>query len=225
MRKSNLTTAEYIAGVWIVLVLCTLVALEFGETAGAPTPESEIYITGSHASFVSFPVQANAEITADPIPATVTEPSPETVPKVDEPILYYVPLADELQLFLFEQCEDHNVPFELALAIIWTESNYQTDLISETDDYGIFQINQCNHSRLRDELGINDFLDPEDNIMAGVYMLSGLLQKYDDQHMALMAYNIGEGGAQEQWSQGNYTSWYSQLVIGRMDELQERMVT
>lgn len=141
---------------------------------------------------------------------------------MDELPLYDVPMPDELQAYLYRVCEEDRVPYELAIALIGNESDYRPDVISKTNDYGLMQVNRCNHEWLSEELGVEDFLDPEENIRAGVYILSGLFEKYEDPHMVLMAYNMGEGGAKKQWDKGVYQSEYSRRVIGRLDELQRK---
>lgn len=76
------------------------------------------------------------------------------------------------------------------------------------------QINQKNHEWLSNAVGVTDFLDPYQNIQAGIYILGTLFEKYDDPHKVLMAYNMGESGASKLWDQGIYQSKYSQRVIG-----------
>ena len=136
-----------------------------------------------------------------------------------EPTYYDIPLSKDLQLYTYNKCVEYGIPehYELVLAIMWQESNYTADLISSTDDYGIMQINSCNHSWLVDLLGPTNFLDASDNINACVYVISKLLIKYDDEHKALMAYNMGEHGASLNWQAGNYTSNYSRGVVAKRE--------
>ena len=76
-------------------------------------------------------------------------------------LLYDVPMSDELQRHVREQAERQGVPFEIALAVIERESSYQPDAVSDTGDFGLMQINICNHRWLYEELGITDVMDPE----------------------------------------------------------------
>ena len=141
----------------------------------------------------------------------------DTEVRAAEPTYYDIPLSKDLQLYTYNKCVDYGIPehYELVLAMMWQESNYTADLISSTDDYGIMQINSCNHSWLVDLLGPTNFLDASDNINAGVYVISKLLIKYRDVHKALMAYNMGERGASLNWQAGNYTSKYSRGVVAK----------
>ena len=139
-----------------------------------------------------------------------------------EPTYYDIPLSKDLQLYTYNKCVEYGIPdhYELVLAMMWQESNYIVDLVSSTNDYGIMQINSCNHSWLVDLLGPTDFLDASDNINAGVYVISKLLIKYGDEHKALMAYNMGEHGASLNWQAGNYTSKYSRGVVAKREAIE-----
>lgn len=101
------------------------------------------------------------------------------------------------QDYLYDLCVKYGVTeyYTLFIAQIYHESTFRTNLISSTNDYGLMQINVCNHSWLRNKLGISDFLDPYENMEAGVYMMSSYLHKYGDAEKALVCYNRGEGGA------------------------------
>ena len=146
----------------------------------------------------------------------------DTEVRAAEPTYYDVPLSKDLQLYTYNKCVDYGIPdhYELVLAMMWQESNYTVDLVSSTNDYGIMQINSCNHSWLVDLLGPTDFLDASDNINAGVYVISKLLIKYGDEHKALMAYNMGEHGASLNWQAGNYTSKYSRGVVAKREAIE-----
>lgn len=151
----------------------------------------------------------------------------DTEVRAAEPTYYDIPLSKDLQLYTYNKCVEYGVPehYELVLAMMWQESNYTADLVSSTDDYGIMQINSCNHSWLVDLLGPTDFLDASDNINAGVYVISKLLIKYGDEHKALMAYNMGEHGASLNWQAGNYTSNYSRGVVAKREAIETNNYT
>lgn len=125
-----------------------------------------------------------------------------------------VPMDESLQEYTYWMADAYDIDFTFLMGLIRNESNFQADVISATNDYGLMQINQNNHEWLTNAVGVTDFLDPYQNIQAGVYILNTLFEKYDDPHMVLMAYNMGEGGASKLWDQGIYQSKYSQRVIG-----------
>ena len=135
-------------------------------------------------------------------------------PIVDEPVYYDVPLERPLQDRLFDLCEEYGVPVEMALAVMEQESRFQADVVSEGGDQGLFQINPVNNDWLQETLGLDDVMEPTQNMEAGIYMLS--LFDYEDPHKRLMAYNCGIGRAKELWESGITRTSYSEEVIERM---------
>ena len=163
----------------------------------------------------------------------IYEPVKTTIPEIEftleeeEEIIpeYAIPLNKDIQKYLYNKCKEYNVPYDLAIAVIKTESNFNPSLIHKNSngsrDYGLFQINTINHKWLSEELGITDFLNPYQNIDAGVYMLSQLLKKYDNEHIVLMSYNMGERATKNLVSRGIDSSRYSRKVIETKEELKK----
>lgn len=164
------------------------------------------------------------------IRSDATAPNPITNYKDDayevseaEPIFLDIPLSEELQLYTMQLSEEFNVPYDLLFAIMFVESTFRPHVISRTRDYGIMQINRVNHGWLREQHGITDFLCAEQSILSGTIMISALIERYEDLHKALMAYNMGSAGARRRWKQGIYTSTYSKRVIEIMNSyIQQR---
>lgn len=127
----------------------------------------------------------------------------------------------DTQAFVYYLCEAYHIDWTLVMAIIRQESNFQANVISATDDYGLMQINKCNHEWLSEQLGINDFLNKEQNIRAGVFVLRKLFEQYTDVNMVLMAYNMGEGGASNLWEKGIYETNYTKKINQYQSEFQE----
>lgn len=127
---------------------------------------------------------------------------------------YYISeigLSQELQKYLYDTCKEYDVDYIEALAVMSVENpHYNPKVISDTNDYGLFQINVCNHESLKEILKINDFLNPYDNILAGVYKLSKLQTL--DTHKRYMAYNQGVGGMKITVSRGYNSTLYSRKV-------------
>lgn len=140
-----------------------------------------------------------------------------------EPVPDYV-LDEYTQQFIFYICKGYNIDWTLVLAVIEKESGGDASLISNTNDYGLMQINYCNHEWLNQNLGLSDFLDPYQNIRGGVFILRKLFEKYEDPELVLMAYNLGEGGAKNMWEQGVYETGYTRDVLSIQKEINERMV-
>lgn len=127
-------------------------------------------------------------------------------------------LSEDLQEYTYYLCEAYYIDFEFVMALMYTESSFNADIVSGTNDYGLMQINKCNHAELTDKLGITDFTEPYQNIRAGVYILRRLFEKYDDTAKVCMAYNMGEYGASVLWEQGIYETAYSNKVLAKADE-------
>lgn len=160
----------------------------------------------------------NTHIVAD----LISRPIPETV----EPRINCI-LDNETQQMILEKSEMFDVDFAFIMAVIFRESSFRSDIISNSNDYGLMQINEINHEWLYDELGIVNFLDPEQNVTAGVYMLSDLFDKYENPTLVLMAYNMGETGAKRLWDKGIYSTDYAEAILQQAEiytaEIAERM--
>ena len=130
-----------------------------------------------------------------------------------------VPMDEDLQEFVFYLSKAYNIDFTLVMAMIQQESGFQADVISGSDDYGLMQINKMNHPYLKEQLEITDFLNPYDNIRAGMFILRKLFEKYEIPEKVLMAYNMGENGASRLWEQGVFEINYSKSVLEIQQEL------
>lgn len=135
---------------------------------------------------------------------------------------YDISLSIELQEYTFIQCIKYDVDPVLALAVMKTESGFNADAVSQTNDYGIMQINECNHKWLSDAFGDINLLNAKDNIKCGVYMLSKI--KYPTREQKLMAYNMGSVQAKALWEKGTYTTDYTEKVIDNMKYIQKKEV-
>lgn len=126
-----------------------------------------------------------------------------------------VPLDTEVQEYVYDLCIQYNIDYYLVMALIQHESEFIPEVVSETGDYGLMQINQVNHKE-----GI-DYLDPYQNISEGMMMLDYLFTKYTDPALVLMAYNMGETGASKLWEQGIYSTDYVDEIFLEQEMLQE----
>lgn len=135
---------------------------------------------------------------------------------------YNINLSQDLQEYTFIQCIKYDVDPVLALAVMKTESGFNANAVSETNDYGIMQINACNHRWLSDAFGDIDLLNAKDNIKCGVYMLSKI--KYPTWEHKLMIYNMGSVQAKALWEKGTYSTDYTEKVIDNMKYIQKKEV-
>lgn len=135
-----------------------------------------------------------------------------------------VPLKKETQEFIYCLSYGYNIDFSLVMALIETESGFNVEAVSRTNDYGLMQINQANHEWLKERLSITDFLDAKQNIRAGVFVLRKLFeQNGGDVNKVLMAYNLGQAGAEKLWKQGIHSTAYSEKIIKRQIEFQKQL--
>lgn len=161
----------------------------------------------------------------DEQPSELLEPEPKEGQKPAAPIYKAVDLPADLQRFIYDQCEAlglqaPGVDYETVLALITVESSCNPNAVSGTHDVGLMQINESNHQWLQERLGITDFTDPKQNIIAGTTMLADFAE-YEDPHKMLMAYNFGPGRAATLWAEGTTSSNYSRTVMERRAEIIE----
>ena len=138
-----------------------------------------------------------------------TEPCDYTVSEY----YYDIALDHSRQDYVFEVCSEYDVPCELVFAVMGVESSYVDSRISNNGDYGIMQINSINHAWLSQELGVDDFLDYEQNVLCGVYMLADYYHRYVDFNKIAMCYRYGENAAKEMWDKGVYSTDYTRQIV------------
>ena len=132
-------------------------------------------------------------------------------------------LDKETQQSTFYLCKGYDIDWTLVMALMQKESSFRSDVISATDDYGLMQINKCNHKWLTDTIGVTDYLDKEQNIRAGVFVLRKLFEEYTDPNLVLMAYNMGADGAETLWNKGIYTTPYVDDILTYQAEFNKQI--
>lgn len=187
------------------VIICTLVAIGFigGFIAGRATaPKKQITVT-----------------------KTIEIPSCEadSLPVAEEVTYFNVPLSHNLQRYIYEVCADENVPVSLVIAMIDQESKFDPEAVSETEDYGLMQINTINHEWLAEEYRTADMLDPYQNVFCGIKMIGSYIQNYKDYSSALMAYNMGDYGAKKAWENGIKSTSYSEGILALMQQYEREV--
>lgn len=191
--------------------------------AESETPEIE---TENAPETIADEVPETSYIQNEPILATtetlssdlVTTECIEVIPAVEGKYLD-VPMSAELQDYARNVSEEYGIPFELTMAVIYVESGFDASAISDTGDYGLMQISYINHDWLSEELNIDDFLDPYQNIPAGAFLLSKKIYESDgDYTIALMKYNRGNAVALQQMAQGIFSTPYTDKVLSKYYE-------
>jgi soluble lytic murein transglycosylase-like protein len=100
----------------------------------------------------------------------------------------HVPYGD----IIFREARRNDLPPELVAAMVHTESDFRSTLVSQKRAQGLMQI-VPDTARL---LGIRNPFDPEQNIAAGTKYFRYLLNRFESETMALAAYNAGEGNVE-----------------------------
>lgn len=156
---------------------------------------------------------------------SLANPPPIKEQKIEKTYLKSnIPLPENLQDYLYYQCQEYKVDYTEALAVLLTE-NPKCDILAVhinndgSRDSGLFQTNSCHKKRLKDQLGVTNFLDPYASIVSGCFMLSEL-SKYQGESK-FIAYNYGERGAQKAISRGITSTRYSRSVVDKITELKE----
>lgn len=90
---------------------------------------------------------------------------------------------------IYREAVKNDLPPELVAAMVHTESDFRPQLVSNKSAQGLMQIipETARH------LGIDDPFNPQQNIAAGTKYFRYLLDRFDDEAVALAAYNAGEG--------------------------------
>lgn len=112
---------------------------------------------------------------------------------------------------------DYNICPELVEAVIERESSWRPDAVNGPC-IGLMQINPAHHAERMERLGVEDLMDPYDNILVGTDFLAELFRTNEDPYAVLMYYNAGYDGLRD-WRTGKYSN-YAVEVAERSAELE-----
>ena len=206
------TQVAVIIALGILLILAVALAI----TTSSLNDELETLKTPVEHTYTIHVTYANNDTTAETIETVET-------PEIKQETQYYdVPLSSDLQDYIFSITEEYSVPVEVVIALIKTESNYNPDAVGSAGEQGYMQIHPINFKELSEKFGVTDFLDSEQNILCGVYMLSELYNKYSTMTEVLMCYNCGERKAKELWTEGIVSTTYTVTIDATINSLELR---
>lgn len=141
----------------------------------------------------------------EPVELTVEYLQAEETEWQFEPLSEF-PLDPEMQIYMYEICEENNLSFAFAAMVMESETHFNPVAVGDGgESVGYFQINEVNWERMATEYGL-DVHDPKDNIACGVVMLRELFEKYEDSYLVLLAYKCGESRGLDLYEQGVYTT-------------------
>lgn len=140
----------------------------------------------------------------------------ESVPV--DPVRDDIPMDAETQRLLYKACDETEIPYELALAVIQKETGFRNVTGDGGNSSGYMQVQERWHKARMERLGVTDLSDPYGNFLVGCDYLSELLRYDLGVEWALMAYNGGPSYASRMAKAGK-VSRYAKSVLNYMDIL------
>ena len=147
----------------------------------------------------------------------------ETEPRWYERVRY--PLRYEQ--IVVGHAENYRLEPQLLAAVIYQESKFDADAVSNSGAVGLMQLLPATAQGIADRTGGSgwherDLLDPELNIRYGSWYLRHLLDKYDDEALALAAYNAGQTNV-DRWRRegGGIRFPETRRYVERVEKLKE----
>ena len=183
-----------------------------------------LFLGGGLIGFLVGKSQAKTIVKTETHTETVEVPVYEAdkLPEMSEVVFFDVPLSHSLQRYIYEVCADEEVPVTLVMAMVEHESQFNPEIVSRTNDYGLLQINAVNHETLAEQYRTADMLNPYQNIFCGVKIIGSYVKQYDgDYTKALMAYNMGAYGAAKAQESGITSTSYTETILALMQEYEE----
>lgn len=132
----------------------------------------------------------------------------EAVSMEYDPVRDDIPMDAEHQRLLYKACGETGIRYELALAVIWQETDFRNVVGDDGESHGYMQVQPKWHSERMKRLGVTDLSDPYGNFLVGLDFLYELVGKYELAD-ALTAYNSGSPG----------NSQYAENVLNYMNIL------
>jgi soluble lytic murein transglycosylase len=103
--------------------------------------------------------------------------------------------------------EQYDLDAALVAAVIYRESEFDADARSSSGAIGLMQLLPDTAEGIAQLTGgsrfvVDDLYDPEINVRYGSFYLRRLLRKYEDERLALAAYNAGQANVDEWIAEG-----------------------
>lgn len=163
-------------------------------------------------------IQPNDVPVTQPEEIVLTMTEVEAVPMERDPVRDDIPLDAETQRLLWQACEETGIVYELALAVIWKETEFRNITGDDGASAGYMQVQQRWHMDRMERLGVTDLTDPYSNFLVGCDYLAELIEKNRGLEWALHAYNGGPSYANKMAKAGK-VSQYAKDVLNYMNTL------
>lgn len=154
----------------------------------------------------------------------VVEKPVEVLVEVEPERAYFdVPLSQEVQDVVFDECEKHDIDPALVIAIIERESSFTANAVNGAGTtFGLMQIKKDRHENRMKKLNCTDLFNPVQNVKVGIDYLAEMKNQDKGILWTLMAYNGGWGYANDKTEQG-VVSNYATSVLARAYEIEEEL--
>jgi hypothetical protein len=142
------------------------------------------------------PITDNTDNTEDSViseePPVVEETTEEVIIPPSRPYIYDCTLSEDLQNYIYNNCQTYGVQYEFVMAIMACESGFNI-YASNGSCYGLMQLHTYYNQGKADSLGVSLY-DGYGNALVGIVTVADLLSRYSMTD-ALICYNYGEYGA------------------------------
>jgi soluble lytic murein transglycosylase len=145
-----------------------------------------------------------------------------------EPSWYYrlrYPLAYDS--IIRGHAENYRLDAALLAAVVYQESKFDPDARSDAGAVGLMQLRPDTARGIALRTGgskfrVDDLNDPEINVRYGSWYLRHLLDKYDDERLALAAFNAGQGNVDRWRKEGKGIAFAeTRHYVDRVQELKQ----
>jgi soluble lytic murein transglycosylase len=123
--------------------------------------------------------------------------------------------------------ENYGLEPQLVAAVIYQESKFDADAVSASGAVGLMQLLPATAQGIADRTGgtgwhERDLVNPELNVRYGAWYLRHLLDKYEDEELALAAYNAGQTNV-DRWRERGVGIQFAETrhYVERVRELKE----
>lgn len=144
----------------------------------------------------------------------------EAAPMEYDPVRDDIPMDAEHQRLLYKACGETGIRYELALAVIWQETDFRNVEGDGGESHGYMQVQKKHHEERMERLGVTDLNDPYSNFLVGCDYLFELAEKDNGTEWMLMAYNGGPSYANDMAKAGT-VSQYAKNVLNYMKILED----
>lgn len=139
----------------------------------------------------------------------------EAAPMEYDPVRDDIPMDAEHQRLLYKACGETGIRYELALAVIWQETDFRNVEGDGGESHGYMQVQKKHHEERMERLGVTDLNDPYSNFLVGCDYLVELEANGNGIEWMLMAYNGGPSYANDMAKAGT-VSQYAKNVLNYM---------